>query len=44
LVEEDWVKDHLSKMDTHKFMCPGGMHPGVLRELADVTAEPLSII
>ncbi|KGL87637.1 hypothetical protein N301_03126, partial [Charadrius vociferus] len=44
LVEEDWVRDHLGKLNTHKSMGSHGVHPRVPRELADVIAKPLFII
>ncbi|PKU30465.1 rna-directed dna polymerase from mobile element hypothetical protein [Limosa lapponica baueri] len=43
-IVEDWVRDHLSKLDTPKYMGPDGIHPRVLRELADIIVKLLSII
>jgi len=44
LIVENQVRHHLSKLCTQKSMGPNGMNPQMLRELADVIAEPLSII
>ncbi|GAB0179914.1 mitochondrial enolase superfamily member 1 [Grus japonensis] len=38
------VSDLLHHLDTHRPMGPDGIHPGVLRELAEVLTKPLSII
>ncbi|GAB0183716.1 mitochondrial enolase superfamily member 1 [Grus japonensis] len=43
-VEEDLVRQYLSKLDPHKSTGPDGMHPQVLKELADVIVRPLLII
>lgn len=44
LVEKGQVREYLNKLDIHKAVGPDGMHPQVLRELADVTPRPLSRI
>lgn len=38
-MEEDQIMEYLSKLDTQKSMGLEGMHPQVLRELADVTVS-----
>ena len=44
LVEVDLVREHLAKINVHKSIGPDGMCPRVLRELAEMISEPLSII
>ena len=44
MVEEDKLREDLSKLVICKSMGPGGMHPQMLWEMADVIARPLLII
>ncbi|KFP40978.1 hypothetical protein N324_09617, partial [Chlamydotis macqueenii] len=41
-VLEEQVREHLRNLKVHKSMGPDGIHPWVLRELADEFAKPLA--
>ncbi|KFW84157.1 hypothetical protein N305_14407, partial [Manacus vitellinus] len=44
VIQEETVSDLLSRLDPHKSMGPDGIHPRVMRELAEELTKPLSII
>lgn len=44
MVEEDQVRECLSKLDIQKFMGPEGIYPRVLREMVGVIVRPVFII
>jgi len=44
IIQEEVVNDLLGHLDTHKSMGTDGIYPGVLRELMEELAKPLSIV
>ncbi|KAK4826807.1 hypothetical protein QYF61_011615 [Mycteria americana] len=44
IIPGEMVGDLLHHSDTHRSMGPNGIHPRVLRELAEVVTKPLSIL
>ncbi|KFP06517.1 hypothetical protein N300_13465, partial [Calypte anna] len=44
VIQKDTVSDLLNCLDPHKSLGPHGIHPRVVRELAEELAKPLSII
>lgn len=43
-VDTENVRDQLFQLSVQKSMEPDGFHPGVLKEVLDVTARPLLIM
>ncbi|KFV57362.1 hypothetical protein N341_07264, partial [Tyto alba] len=43
-IQQEMVSDLLHHLHMHKSMGPDGIHPKVLRDLAEVLTKPLSII
>ncbi|KFQ20030.1 hypothetical protein N332_13028, partial [Mesitornis unicolor] len=44
IIHEEVVRELLNCLDIHKSMGPDGIHPRVLRELAEEPAKPLPVI
>ncbi|NXQ37762.1 PO22 protein, partial [Catharus fuscescens] len=44
VIQEEAVREQLSFLDVHESTGPDGIHPRVMRELADELAKPLSIV
>ncbi|KAK4832479.1 LOW QUALITY PROTEIN: hypothetical protein QYF61_023526 [Mycteria americana] len=44
IIQREMVRDPLHHLDTHKSMGPDGIHPRVLRELAEVLIKALPIL